>query len=90
MMGGDRTTLTPAGHFVRNCSLHHNQRFIMNYAPHVFLGGVGQSVEGSEIFAAPQIGVFMQGNDHTLSSSNLHHLAQQCSDCGAFYMGREW
>jgi hypothetical protein len=25
-----------------------------------------------------------------LDGCNLHHLAQQCSDCGAFYMGREW
>lgn len=90
LYGGDRAALTPGGHFVRNCTVHHNQRWIMNYAPDVFLGGVGQSVEGSEIYGSPQIAVFMQGNDHTLADSHIHDAGRQCSDCGAFYMGREW
>ena len=32
LYGGDRQTLTPAGHFVSNSTLHHNQRWILNYA----------------------------------------------------------
>eukprot|EP00658_Telonema_sp_P-2_P054590 TRINITY_DN4342_c0_g2_i3.p1 TRINITY_DN4342_c0_g2~~TRINITY_DN4342_c0_g2_i3.p1 ORF type:complete len:280 (+),score=36.90 TRINITY_DN4342_c0_g2_i3:278-1117(+) len=90
LFGGDRVNLVPSRHFAANCTLHHNSRWIMNYAPSVFMGGVGQTVDGCEIYAGPQIGVFMQGNDHTLSHSQLHHLGQQCSDCGAFYAGREW
>lgn len=88
--GGDRLTLTPSNHFVEDTSLHHNQRWLLNYAPHVFMGGVGQRVLRSRIFAGPQIGVFMQGNDHSVADSVLHDLGQQCSDCGAFYAGREW
>lgn len=90
LYGGNRTSLTPSAHAVINCTLHHNQRWIMNYAPNVFLGGVGQSIVDSEIYASPQIGVFFQGNDHTLTGSNLHDLTRQCADCGAFYMGRDW
>ena len=37
-----------------------------------------------------QIVVFFQGNDHTLAGSSLHDAGRQCSDCGAFYMGRDW
>lgn len=90
LFGGNRSTLTPSAHAVINCTLHHNQRWIMNYAPNIFLGGVGQSIVDSEIYASPQIGVFFQGNDHTLAGSDLHDLTRQCADCGAFYMGRDW
>ena len=62
----------------------------MNYAPNLFLGGVGNSARDCDIFDSPQICVFMQGNDHSLEDSNIHDCVQQCSDCGAFYMGREW
>jgi hypothetical protein len=86
LMGGDRTTLTPAKHHVSRSKLHRNQRWIMNYAPNVFLGGVGNGVYDSELADSPQICVFMQGNDHVLNGSSVHHCAEQCSDCGAFYM----
>eukprot|EP00039_Didymoeca_costata_P032638 m.38652 g.38652 ORF g.38652 m.38652 type:complete len:749 (+) comp9460_c0_seq1:108-2354(+) len=90
LYGGDRQTLTPSNHFVENCTVHYNQRWIMNYAPNVFLGGVGQRISNSSIYSSPQIGVFMQGNDHTMEYSELHDLGQQCSDCAGFYMGRDW
>ena len=47
--GGDRISLTPSKHFARTSTIHHNQRWIMNYAPDVFMGGVGNSVEDSDI-----------------------------------------
>ena len=87
MMGGDRQTLTPSRHFVHNSTLHHNQRWILNYAPDIFMGGVGNSASFCEIYGSPQIAVFVQGNDHTLSNADIHDAARQCSDCGAFYMG---
>eukprot|EP00041_Stephanoeca_diplocostata_P028079 m.785671 g.785671 ORF g.785671 m.785671 type:complete len:779 (-) comp23302_c2_seq2:297-2633(-) len=88
--GGNRTTLEPSGHTVYNSSIHHNQRWILNYAPNVLLAGVGNSVKKSELWAAPQMAIFAQGNDHTVEDCDFHHLTQQCSDCGAFYMGRDW
>lgn len=88
--GGDRVTLEPARHFVVDSTLHHNQRWIMNYAPHVLLAGVGNIVRNSEIYNTPQMAVFMQGNDHSLLDSYIHDAGQQCGDCGAFYTGREW
>jgi parallel beta-helix repeat protein len=90
LMGGDRQTLTPSRHHVTRGNIHRNSRWIMNYAPNVFIGGVGNGVYDSDIHDSPQICVFMQGNDHTLHNSSIHDCVQQCSDCGAFYMGREW
>ena len=45
---------------------------------------------GSEISESANQCVFVQGNDHTLDSSEVHHCVQQCADCGAFYSGRDW
>lgn len=90
LLGGNRTDLTPSEHFVRMTTAHSNQRWIMNYAPNVMLAGVGQQVTNSEVYNSPQIGLFLQGNDHVAQNSTFHHLAQQCSDCGGFYAGRDW
>lgn len=88
--GGDRQMLTPSGHYVTGCTSHHNQRWIMNYAPDVMLAGVGATITDTEIYGSPQIAVFFQGNDHSLTGGSVHDAGRQCSDCGAFYMGREW
>lgn len=88
--GGDRISLTPSNHAVKNCTVHHNQRWIMNYAPNLFVGGVGGTVEDTEIFGSPQIAVFFQGNDHTINRCDIHDVGRECSDCGAFYAGRDW
>jgi hypothetical protein len=82
--GGNRTDLTPSSHFVRSSTAHSNQRWILNYAPSVLLAGVGQTVDGMEVYNSPQIGLFLQGNDHVVNGSDFHHLALECSDCGAF------
>eukprot|EP01052_Picozoa_sp_SAG31_P016675 SAG31_NODE_1113_length_9854_cov_2.770682_4_plen_786_part_00 len=88
--GGNRTTLEPSNHTVDNCTLSRNQRWILNYAPNVILGGVGNSVVSSELSASANQCVFFQGNDHTLHNNEVHHCAQQCADCGAIYSGRDW
>ena len=88
--GGDRVTLAPGNHKVHNCTSHHNQRWIMMFAPDIMLAGVGQVISGSEIYGSPHFAVFFQGNDHTLTGSHVHDAGRQCSDCAAFYSGREW
>jgi hypothetical protein len=73
---------------VHGCSLHLNQRWILNYAPHVIVLGVGQSITNSELYNAANHAVMLLGNDHTLNNSYIHDVVQQCQDCGAFYTGR--
>lgn len=76
MEGGDRHTLTRGGHFVDNCTVHHNQRWVLNYAPNVLMAGVGQTTKHADIYGSPQIGVFMQGG---WPSQAITRLAQ-CTD----------
>lgn len=90
LYGGDRATLTPAGHALRNSTVAYNSRFTFYYAPLVALGEVGNSVEGSELYGAPQQGVYFSGNDHVVGASRLHALVQSCEDCGAIYSGRSF
>ena len=34
--------------------------------------------------------VIITGNDHLLEFNEVYHVAQETSDVGAFYMGRDW
>eukprot|EP00912_Choanoflagellata_sp_UC4_P001331 UC4_evm1s818 len=78
LYGGDRLSLRPSHHFADNISAHANQRWLMNYAPNVILGGVGQSLTSSKIYDSPQIGLFMQGNDHQGRNNIFMRLGRQC------------
>ena len=81
--GGDRQTLTEAGHFVVDSRLRDSNRWVMSYAPLVLMAGVGQRVEGSVLSDAPHTAVFAQGNSHRLLRSTVRDVVQQCDDCGA-------
>ena len=86
--GGNRTTLTRSDHFVNESSLVDCQRWTYNYAPNVLMAGVGQSVSHSSLINSPQQAVFVMGNEHTLQDSSIINATMQCSDCGAYYFGR--
>jgi hypothetical protein len=88
--GGDRRTLTSSSHFMRDSVLRDCNRWLMNYSPLVAMAGVGQVVSGSVLADAPQMAVFTQGNLHSLLDSEIRDVVQQCSDCGAYYFGRDW
>ena len=88
--GGNRTTLTRSDHFVNQSTLVDCQRWTMNYAPNVLMAGVGQSVSSSHLANSPQQAVFVMGNLHTLQDSEIINASMQCSDCGAYYFGRDW
>ena len=88
--GGDRLTLTRSNHFVKDSWLRECNRWLLNYSPLVLMAGVGQRVEGSVLSDAPQMAVFVQGNDHNLLDSAIRDVVQQCNDCGAYYFGRDW
>ena len=51
--GGDRPSLTPSGHVVQNCHIHHFSRFARTYKPGIRLSGVGHTVRHNLIHDAP-------------------------------------
>lgn len=89
---GDRKTLTPAGHLIENCHIHHFSQTISTYAPAVNLDqGVGQVVRNNLIHDSPHTAIlFMHGNDHLIEYNEIHSVCYETRDCGAIYTGRDW
>ena len=90
LSGGDRRTLTPAGHVVENCDIHHFSRLQLTYTPGVDLHGVGHRVAHNHLHDAPHTAVLLTGNDHVVELNEIDHVCTQTGDAGAFYMGRDW
>ena len=90
LSGGDRRTLTPAGHVVENCDIHHFSRLLLTYTPGVDLHGVGHRVAHNHLHDAPHTAVLLHGNDHVVELNEIDHVCTQTGDAGAFYMGRDW
>ena len=86
--GGDRRTLTPAGHRVTN---NHIWRFSIHQFTSAYgltLGGVGNYAAHNLIHDAPHQAVYIQGNDHVFELNEVHHICTETDDCGALYKGR--
>ncbi len=90
LSGGDRKTLSPGGNFADNNHIHHYSGWIRTYQSAVNISGVGNRVSHNLIHDAPHSGIILGGNEHVLEYNELHTLAQQTGDVGAFYMGRDW
>lgn len=88
--GGDRGTLAPGGNYAVNNHIHHYSGWIRTYQSAVSVNGVGNRVAHNLIHDAPHAGITLGGNEHVVEYNELHTLAQQTGDVGAFYMGRDW
>lgn len=89
--GGDRATLTPAGHTVENCHIHHYARWNPMYKPAVQLGGVGNRVAHCLIHDAPHSGIaYFRGNEHVIEYNEFHSLVYHANDAGVLGLGRDW
>jgi hypothetical protein len=88
--GGDRAKLTPAGHRVEDCNIHHMGQWVRTYNPAVKVNGVGNRVAHNAIHDAPHAGILLTGNDHVIEYNDIHHLALETGDVGAIYIGRDY
>lgn len=88
--GGDRKTLNPGGNFVTNNHIHNYSEWVRTYQGAVIVNGVGNRVANNLIHDAPHTGILLGGNENIVEYNELHTLAQQTGDVGAFYMGRDW
>ena len=89
--GGDKLTLTPARHMVRNCHIHHYGRVIPNYRAGISLSGVGNIAGRNLIHHAKHQGVVFYGNDHRISYNVIHDTCEGNDDAGAIYCCmRDW
>ncbi len=88
--GGDRKTLEPGRHYARNNHIHHFDRWTSTYCPAVLVTGVGNEVAHNLIHDSPHNAIQISGNDHVIEFNEIHHVALETGDVGAFYIGRNW
>ncbi len=87
LSGGDPETLTPSGHLIENCHIHHFARWNrVGYEPAVHLRGVGARVSHCLVHDAPHQAFLADGNDHVVEFSEIHDVVTEAGDAGAFYM----
>jgi hypothetical protein len=87
---GDRTTLTPCGHTITDCRIHHFSRWVRTYKVGIRMTGVGITAAHNLIHDAPHTGILYNGNNHTIELNELHRLCLDTGDVGAIYTGRDW
>ena len=90
LTGGDRRTLTPAGHFAVNNDIFRYSRRKRTNCPAITLNGVGNRMAHNRIHDAPHCGVFYSGNEHVLELNEAYRLSWETGDVGTFYSGRNW
>ena len=88
MTGGDRRTLTPAGHLAANNEIWRFSQHQLSYACGVTLGGVGNRAAHNSLHDAPHIAVAISGNDHVFEYNIIRNVCNASDDAGALYKGR--
>lgn len=88
--GGDRATLKPGGHEVTDNHIHHIAQWSKTYQPAVSVSGVGNRIAHNLIHDGPHAGILFSGNEQALEFNEVHHMALETGDVGAFYIGRDW
>ena len=83
--GGDRKTLTPAGHYADNNHIHHTARWDPVYQQGITVFGVGNRATHNLIHHVPHIAIGFTGNDQTIEYNEIHSAVFQSNDAGAIY-----
>ena len=89
MSGGNRLTMQPGGNFVENCQIYRFNRLDRSYKAAVNIDGVGNRIAHNHIFDAPDIAIYLHGNDHLIEYNHIHDVMLENGDGGWFYMGRD-
>ena len=86
MAGGDRKTLTPGGHVVENCEIHHFSRIDRTYTPAVQIDGVGNRIAHNNFHDTPCHAIRLEGNDHVVELNDVHDVVRESDDQGGLDM----
>ena len=87
--GGDRITLTPGNNYVKNCEIHDFNRLDRSYKSAVNITGCGNIITHNHIYDAPDMAIYLHGNDHLIEYNHIHHVMLENNEGGWFYMGRD-
>jgi hypothetical protein len=82
VVGGDRPTLTPAEHFVENCSMHSFGRLDHTYVPGLRMEGVGIRAAHNRFADCPSSAIRFDGNDLVMEYNQVDHAVLESEDQG--------
>ncbi|MCY2992550.1 MAG: right-handed parallel beta-helix repeat-containing protein [Planctomycetota bacterium] len=86
--GGDRKTLTAAGHEAVNNRIWRFSQHQLTYASGITLGGVGNRAAHNLLHDAPHMAVGINGNDHVFEYNLVRDVCTASDDAAALYKGR--
>jgi hypothetical protein len=90
IIGGERSTLTPAGNFAVNNHIYRYGGILQAFNGGIFLNGVGNIVCHNRIHDAPFSGIQFYGNDHLIENNELFDLAHESGDVGGINTGADY
>ncbi|MCD4790528.1 MAG: right-handed parallel beta-helix repeat-containing protein, partial [Bacteroidales bacterium] len=73
-----------------NNHIYNFGRVFRTYSPAISMYGVGNRLSHNYIHDSPHAGVLFGGNEHILEFNEIHDIAKETGDVGAFYIGRNW
>jgi hypothetical protein len=88
LSGGDRKTLTPAGHEANDNHIWNFSRHQLTGAYAISLYGVGNRAAHNHIHDAPHQAIFIGGNDNVFEYNAVDTVVTETDDAGALYKGR--
>ncbi|QCU73930.1 right-handed parallel beta-helix repeat-containing protein [Pseudoalteromonas distincta] len=88
--GGNRDELISGDICIINNNIHDYAKTIKTYQPGISIRGVGNCVINNEIFNAPHMAIYFEGNNHTIKYNEIYNVVKESNDAGAIYAGRDW
>lgn len=84
--GGDRKTLTPAGHFVENTVVENFSLFKRTYQPAVHIDGCGIRISHNLFRNSSSSAMRLEGNDCIIEYNRISHVVNESDDQGGLDM----
>jgi len=82
LQGGDRRTLTPAGHFVEHTVVEHFSLFKRTYEPAVHMDGCGMRLSNNRFRFSSSSAMRLEGNDFIIEYNQISRVVNESDDQG--------
>ncbi len=80
--GGDRKSLSPAGHFIENTVVEHFSLFKRTYQPAVHIDGCGIRISHNRFSFSSSSAFRLEGNDMLIEYNQISHVVNESDDQG--------
>ena len=90
LSGGDRQTLTPAGHYADNNHIHHFAQLVFTYQNAIRLNGVGCRMTHNLVHDTIHEALAYSGNDQLVEFNEVYNVCLEADDSGVIHQGRDW